>query len=87
MAKITTVGIDLAKNVFSVHGVDEAGKVVLRKSVSRVKLTEVIAQLPACLIGMGACTGAHQWARDRRGLERRWLGPARTAGLLTCNPQ
>lgn len=64
MTKVTTVGIDLAKHVFSVHGVDEAGKTVLRRTVSRARLTETIAQLPPCLIGMEACTGAHQWARE-----------------------
>ncbi|KAA0997952.1 IS110 family transposase [Paraburkholderia panacisoli] len=61
---IVTVGIDLAKNVFAIHGVDEAGKVVLRKPrVMRDQLVAVIAQLPPCLIGMEACSGAHHWAR------------------------
>jgi transposase len=63
MDNITTVGIDLAKNVFSVHGVDGKGQVVLRKTVRREGLVPLVAQLPACLIGMEACTGAHQWAR------------------------
>ena len=62
---IVTVGIDLAKNVFAVHGVDATGKSVLvRPSVSRAKLLELIATLPPCLIGMEACSGAHQWARE-----------------------
>lgn len=62
---IVTVGIDLAKNVFAVHGVDEAGKAVLvRPEVPRAKLLELIANLPACLIGMEACSGAHHWARE-----------------------
>ena len=63
MNNITTVGIDLAKNVFSVHGVDAAGAVVLRKTVTRARLSVLIAQLPPCLIGMEACSGAHDWAR------------------------
>jgi transposase len=63
MEKITTVGIDLAKNVFSVHGVDRLGRVVLKKTVSRAKLVETVAQWPVCAIGMEACTGAHEWAR------------------------
>jgi len=63
MSDVTTVGIDLAKNVFSLHGVDCAGSVVLRRSVSRAKLLELIAQLPPCLIGLEACSGAHEWAR------------------------
>ena len=61
---IVTVGIDLAKNVFAVHGVDNAGKPVLtRPNVPRGKLLELVASLPPCLIGMEACSGAHQWAR------------------------
>ena len=61
---IVTVGIDLAKNVFAVHGVDATGKAVLvRPNVARGKLLELIASLPPCLIGMEACSGAHHWAR------------------------
>ncbi len=61
---IVTVGIDLAKNVFAVHGVDAAGHAVLvRPAVARAKLLELIAGLPPCLIGMEACSGAHHWAR------------------------
>jgi transposase len=65
---VTTVGIDLAKNVFSVHGVDSHGKAVLKKTVSRSKLLECFANLPPCLIGMEACSGAHHWARALRSL-------------------
>lgn len=62
---IVTIGIDLAKNVFAVHGVDATGKAVLvRPSVPRAKLLELIASLPPCLIGMEACSGAHHWARE-----------------------
>jgi len=61
---IVTVGIDLAKNGFAVHGVDATGKpVLLRPSVPRAKLVELIASLPPCLIGMEACSGSHHWAR------------------------
>jgi transposase len=61
---IITVGIDLAKTVFAVHGVDENGKpVLLKPKVSREQLVQLIAQLPPCLIGMEACSGAHHWAR------------------------
>jgi len=63
MNAVSTVGIDLAKNVFSVHAVDAQGTVVARRTLSRAKLAELIAQLPACLIGMEACSGAHEWAR------------------------
>lgn len=67
MSDVTTVGVDLAKRVFAVHGVDAQGKVVLRKTVSRVQLAELIARLPQCLIGMEACSGAHEWARRFQG--------------------
>lgn len=61
---IVTLGIDLAKNVFALHGVDATGRVVLqRPSVARSKLLELVASLPPCLIGMEACSGAHHWAR------------------------
>ena len=61
---ILTVGIDLAKNVFAVHGVNEAGKAELvRPAVPRDELHELIASLPPCVIGMEACSGAHHWAR------------------------
>ena len=59
MGKITTVGIDLAKNVFSVHGVDENGMVMFRKTVSRARLLSMVAQWPACLIGMEEIGRAH----------------------------
>jgi transposase len=52
---ITTVGIDLAKNVFQVHGVDARGKVVLRKQLRRAQVAVFFANLPSCLIGMEAC--------------------------------
>src|SRR4029077_18279891 len=61
--KITTVGFDLAKNVFQVHGVDERGRAVLKKQLRRGQVTEFFSNLPSCLIGMEACGGAHYWAR------------------------
>ena len=66
---ILTVGIDLAKNVFAVHGVNQAGKPELVKpAVARDKLLELIAALPPCVIGMEACSGAHHWAREFQAL-------------------
>lgn len=56
---IVTVGIDLAKNVFALHGVDQSGKAVfIKPKVVRGQLLEMVAQLPSCLIGMEACSGA-----------------------------
>ena len=63
MEQITTVGIDLAKNVFSLHGVDAGGKTVFRRTVRRDRLAETVACLSPCLIGMEACSGAHEWGR------------------------
>ena len=64
---IIRLGIDLAKNIFAVHGIDENGKAVLIKpKVSRDQLLPLIAQLPPSLIGIAACSGAHHWARRFR---------------------
>src|SRR6266705_3874802 len=63
MDKITTVGIDLAKSVCSQHGVDGAGRVMLRRTVRRDQLIQTVASLSPCLIGMEACSGAHEWGR------------------------
>jgi transposase len=60
---ITTVGIDLAKNVFQVHGVDARSKVVLRKPLRRAQVAVFFENLPPCLIGIEACASAHHWAR------------------------
>jgi transposase len=61
--KITTVGIDLAKNVFQVHGIDERGKAILRKQLRRAQVAIFFANLPPCVIGMEACASAHHWGR------------------------
>lgn len=66
--QITTIGIDLAKNVFQVHGANERGKAVLRKQLRREQVMAFFANLPACLIGMEACGSAHHWARKLRAL-------------------
>ncbi len=60
---MTTVGIDLAKNVFQLHGVDHQGQNIVQKKIPRHQLPELIANLPPCLIGLEACGGAHYWAR------------------------
>ena len=66
--KVTTIGIDLAKNVFQVHGVNERGKPVLRKQLKRKDVVVYFANLERCLIGMEACGSAHYWARKLSGL-------------------
>ena len=61
---IVRVGIDIAKSVFQVHGVDAAGKVKARKKLRRNKVLEFFSNLEPCLIGIEACGGAHYWARE-----------------------
>ena len=61
--KVTTIGIDLAKNVIQVHGVDERGKAVLKKQLKRNQVVAFFANLPPCLVGIEACASAHHWAR------------------------
>jgi transposase len=62
--QVTRIGLDIAKNIFQVHGVDAQGKVVVRKQLSRGKVLLFFAQLPACRIGLEACGSAHYWARE-----------------------
>jgi transposase len=63
MATISMIGLDLAKNVFQIHGIDAAGTVVLRRQMRRGQLERFFAQLPPIVVGMEACGGAHHWAR------------------------
>ena len=64
MTKITTIGLDLAKNVFQVHGVDTEGKVIVARQLRRKQVLAFFAKLPPCLVGMEACGSAHYWARE-----------------------
>src|SRR3989442_5169386 len=66
--QITTIGLDIAKNVFQVHGIDAAEKVVVRKQLRRSKVIAFFEALPPCLVGMEACASAHYWARELRKL-------------------
>jgi transposase len=61
--KITTIGIDLAKNVFQIHGVNDRGQAVLKRQLKRSQVMAFFANLPPCLVGMEACGSAHHWAR------------------------
>jgi transposase len=64
MGEVITIGLDIAKSVFQVHGVDDAGTVVMRKRVSRSKMLEFFRDLPPCLVGIEACPAAHHWGRE-----------------------
>lgn len=65
---ITTIGLDLAKNVFQIHAVNEAGRVVLKKQLRRDQMVQFFLKLQPCLVGMEACGSAHYWARKLQGL-------------------
>jgi transposase len=64
LSSVTTVGLDLAKNVFQVHGVDGSGRVAVVKAIRRNKLLEFFASLRPCLVGLEASGSAHHWARE-----------------------
>jgi transposase len=76
--KITTIGLDLAKSIFQVHGVDATGEVVVRKSLRRAQMLPFFAKLPSCLVGIEACGTSHHWAREliKLGHEVRLMPPA-----------
>lgn len=75
---ITTIGLDLAKSIFQVHGVDANGRVVIRKSLRRAQMLPFFARLPSCLVGVEACGTSHYWAREliKLGHEVRLMPPA-----------
>src|SRR5512143_271613 len=68
MGEVSTIGLDIAKSVFQIHGVDVDGAVVIRKRVSRAKILEFFAALPPCLVGIEACPSAHHWSRALQAL-------------------
>ena len=75
MLEMTTVGLDLAKNVFQAHGADASGRAVLRKRLRRDQVLGFFAQLPACVVAMEACGGAHFWGREIGRLGHEVLSP------------
>lgn len=68
MSELATVGIDLAKSVFQIHGVDESGRVLVRRQLRRGRLLVFFQRRPRCLIGMEACAGSHDWERRLQGM-------------------
>src|SRR4029453_8369137 len=64
MGEVSTIGLDLAKHVFQVHGIDKLGSVVVRKQLRRSAVLKFFAELPPCTIGIEACSSAHYWARE-----------------------
>jgi transposase len=71
MEAAVTIGLDLGKSVFQVHGVDQQGAVVVQRRLTRARLLTFFAKQPACLVGMEACAAAHHWGRELQKLGHR----------------
>jgi transposase len=83
MQSISTIGLDIAKSVFQVHGVDAAGQVVLRRQLRRRYVLAFFQKLPPCLVGIEACASSHHWSRELQasGHTVRLMPPARLASI------
>ena len=68
MQTVTTIGLDIAKSVFQVHGVDAAGQVVIRRQLKRRYVLAFFQKLPPCLVGIEACASSHHWSRELQAL-------------------
>ena len=68
MQTVTTIGLDIAKSVFQVHGVDVTGQVVMRRQLKRRYVLAFFQKLPPCLVGIEACASSHHWSRELQGL-------------------
>ena len=68
MQTVTTIGLDIAKSIFQVHGVDAAGQVVVRRQLKRRYVLAFFQKLPPCLIGIEACASSHYWSRELQAL-------------------
>ena len=68
MQTVTTIGLDIAKSVFQVHGIDAEGKVVIRRQLKRRYVLAFFQKLAPCLVGIEACASSHHWSRELKGL-------------------
>ena len=84
MQAVTTVGLDIAKSVFQVHGVDARGNVVVRRQLRRRQVLPFFKKLPSCLVGVEACATSHHWSRQLRALGM--LPPKPWQPLHKCSP-
>ena len=78
MQAVTTIGLDIAKSVFQVHGVDAAGQVLIRRQLKRRAVLAFFQKLPVCLVGIEACASSHYWSRELQALDHsvRLMPPA-----------
>jgi len=72
MQAITTIGLDIAKSVFQVHGIDAEGKVIVRRQLKRRHILAFFAKLPPCLVGIEACASSHHWSANLSDLAIRY---------------
>ena len=91
MQEITTIGLDIAKPVFQVHGIDASGEVVVRRQLRRRQVLPFFRKLPSCVIGIEACATAHHWGRELatlghevRLMPARYVKPYGQAGQERC---
>lgn len=87
MNNISVIGLDLAKNIFQVHGIDSSGKILIRKKLKRSEVLKFFSQLPLCLVGMEACGGSHYWYRElsKFGHTVKMMAPAFVKPYLKAN--
>ena len=71
MQAVTTIGLDIAKSVFQVHGIDAEGRVIIRRQLKRRYVLGFFQKLPPCLVGIEACATSHHWSRELRRLDIR----------------
>ena len=64
MSEVSTIGVDLAKSVFQIHGVDASGEIVIRRQLRRRQVLPFFEKQPPCLVGIEACATSHHWARE-----------------------
>ena len=95
MQTVTTIGLDIAKSVFQVHGVDAAGQVIIRRQLKRRTVLAFFQKLPRCLVGIEACASSHHWSRALQALGHtvRLMPPAYKADIaelrteVRCDPR